>query len=290
MASFTDQGSHLPVPLGSATEAVEQESFPASHLSSLQPQSNVHSATPENPSHIQQQDLIIPPQHSYVPHASYIPPLTTPDAPPPRPSFHNLQRKEDQNDSIANSAIVDHHAAKVTFLPISTAAPHAPYAPYAPSPTLIGANDPLGRTSVRAPVVSFGLGGKLVLCFHLPQDAGGFDVSLTAHQTTFVAIRPLTEVLPVSAMESNVSSFPGPLFSDPGASSLARTVGVGITGQTKNKKAALIIWLEERIVELANGLAYIASGSPERFRAEGRLVLLTLLKVMVENDGQLSGR
>lgn len=285
LTSFTDQASHLPVPLSSATEVIEKEPFPASHSYDLQSQPNIHSANPEVTSHIQQQDFIVPPQHSYVPYPSYIP-QSTPAAPPLRPPPHKPQHEENKIDHITNSAVVDHHASKVTFLPISTAVTHAPYAP---SPTLLGANDPLGRTSVRAPVVSFGLGGKLVLCFHLPQDAGGFDVSLTAHQTKSVTIRPLTEVLPASAMESNVSSFPGPLFSDPGVSSLARTVGVGIAGQTKNKKATLITWLEERIVEFANGLAYISSGSSERFKAEGRLALLTLLKVMVENDGQLSG-
>ncbi|GJJ12130.1 hypothetical protein Clacol_006371 [Clathrus columnatus] len=214
---------------------------------------------------------------SQHPHGSY--------EPYDRPLPQNDEKKTDVNTATAYPTIVD-STSKVTFLPISTA---VAYAPYAPSPTLIGANDPLGRTSIRVPVISFGFGGKLVSCFHLAQDAGGFDISLTTHQTTSVVVRSLTEVIPASAMDSNGTSFPGPLFSDNSTSSLARTVGVGISSQLKNKKTTVIKWLDERAEELVNGMAYISSGSPERYKAEGKVVLLKLLKIMVENDGQLSG-
>lgn len=238
-----------------------------------------------------------PTQNAHDPYApnflqqAYHPSVANPYDKPPNAAFtsQKVTSREDQGytDSITtNSTIID-RSSKVTFLPISTTTTHAPYAP---SPTLVGANDPLGRVDLRAPVISFGFGGKLISCFHLVRDAGGFDVSLTARQTTSVMVRSLTEVIPVSAMESNGSSFPGPLFSDSGTPSLARTVGVGVASQVKSKKALVIKWLDERANELSNGMAYIASESPERQKAEGRLVLLLLLKVMVENDGLLSGR
>ncbi|KAF8495614.1 Sec23-binding domain of Sec16-domain-containing protein [Gautieria morchelliformis] len=166
------------------------------------------------------------------------------------------------------------------------------YAPYAPSPSLLGTNDPLGRASARVPVISFGFGGKLVTCFHSAgETASGFDVSLTSRQSTSVQLRTLHEVIPASAMDSSAPSYPGPLFSDPGASSmsLARTVGVGTANNVKTKKTLVLKWLEERSEELSSGIAHIASGSLERYNAEGKLVLIRLLKAMVDNDGQLSG-
>lgn len=167
------------------------------------------------------------------------------------------------------------------------------YAPYAPSPSLLGTNDPLGRASARVPVISFGFGGNLVSCFHSAgETATGFDVSLTARQSTDVQLRTLHEVIPASAMDSSAFSFPGPLFFDPGAPSisLARTVGVGVASNIKAKKALVSKWLEDRATEVSSGVAYISSGSQERYNVEGRLALIRLLKAMVDNDGQLSGR
>ena len=47
--------------------------------------------------------------------------------------------------------------------------------------------------------------------------------------------------------------------------------------------------MTDRIEELARGIAYLHSESVEGRRAEGKLVLLKLLKVMVEHDGKLTG-
>lgn len=160
---------------------------------------------------------------------------------------------------------------------------------YAPSPSLIGSNDPLGRTSARAPVISFGFGGKIVACFHgLTTLNTGFDVALSSRKTTDVQIYNLTKVIPRSALDIPAVSFPGPLFSDPGTvtSSLVRT---GATSQ-KNKKTAVVKYLTERADEITHGLGYLSPGSPERRQAEGKLILVKLLRVMVENDGRLSGR
>jgi len=165
--------------------------------------------------------------------------------------------------------------------------------PYAPSPSLLGTNDPLGRTSVRVPVISFGFGGKLVSCFHSAGDSViGFDVNLTSRQSTTVSIHTLHEVIPASAMDSSESSYPGPLYLDPGSAgiSLARTVGVSSSSNAKAKKTMISKWLEEQAEELSRSIAHIAVGSQDRYDTEGRLALLRLLKVMVDHDGQLSGR
>ncbi|KAF8590610.1 hypothetical protein K439DRAFT_1611986 [Ramaria rubella] len=192
-------------------------------------------------------------------------------------------------DSQLLSAELDPPVDPITYAAVVSA---PTYAPYAPSPSLLGTNDPLGRASARVPVISFGFGGKLVSCFHSGgESASGFDVSLTARQSTTVLLRTLHELIPASAMDSSASSYPGPLFSDPGASSisLARTVGVGNAANIKTKKALVMKWLEERSDELSSGVPYVSSGSQERHDAESKLVLVRLLKVMIDNDGQLSG-
>ncbi|KAF8559595.1 hypothetical protein OG21DRAFT_1480351 [Imleria badia] len=159
--------------------------------------------------------------------------------------------------------------------------------PYAPSPSLLGSNDPLGRTSSRAPVVSFGFGGKVLTCFHSSADLNtGFDVALSSRRTTNVTIRVLHQLLPDYASETKATEYPGPLFSDPGTpvTSLVRTG----TSQSKTKKARVIKYLEERAEEILRGAMYV-SDNIERQRLEGKLVLARLLKIMVENDGSLSG-
>ena len=160
--------------------------------------------------------------------------------------------------------------------------------PYAPSPSLLGSNDPLGRTSSRAPVISFGFGGKVLTCFHSSTDLNtGFDVALSSRRTTNVTIRVLHQLLPDYVSETKAAEYPGPLFSDPGTpvTSLVRTG----TSQAKTKKARVIKYLEERTEEILRGTMYL-SDDTQRQRLEGKLVLAQLLKIMVENDGSLSGR
>ncbi|KAI0797906.1 Sec23-binding domain of Sec16-domain-containing protein [Abortiporus biennis] len=161
--------------------------------------------------------------------------------------------------------------------------------PYAPSPSLLGTNDPLGRTSVRVPVVSFGFGGKLVTCFHgTPSLNTGFDVALSARQSTDVQVRLLHQTIPESALDTSAASFPGPLFSDPGSPSTS-IVRTGAATQAKSKKAKVIKYLEDRASEISKGISYLSSESVEGKRSESKLILVGLLKVMVENDGKLSG-
>ncbi|KXN89245.1 COPII coat assembly protein sec-16 [Leucoagaricus sp. SymC.cos] len=160
--------------------------------------------------------------------------------------------------------------------------------PYAPSPSLLGANDSLNRTSVRVPVVSFGFGGKLVTCFH---DEGplntGFDVALSSRTSTKIQIRNWKKLVPESALDST-GIFPGPLHADPGAPS-AGIMKATATTQAKTKKTQLLNYLIDRVDEITQGLGYLHSGSAEKRTAEGKLVLVKLLKIMVENDGRLTG-
>jgi COPII coat assembly protein SEC16 len=178
---------------------------------------------------------------------------------------------------------VDRSQGQPLLLPLQT------HAPYAPSPSLLGTNDPLGRTSSRAPIVSFGFGGKMVLCFHGSNTLNtGFDIALSSRQTTGIQMRPLNEVIPESAVDHISASFPGPLFCDPGSpTSLVRTA---VATQSKNNKAKVVEYLEGRAEEISRGLGYLSQGSPELRQAEGKHTLVRLLKVLLENDGHLSGR
>ena len=164
---------------------------------------------------------------------------------------------------------------------------------YAPSPSLLGTNDPLGRTSLRVPVVSFGFGGKLVLCSHKnPAEVGGFDTAMSARPATQVSFKYLKEVVPssiISAQTRAGTPFPGPLFCDqtPAAAGML----AGAAANTKAKKTALVQWLEESAAEAEREVGYVGNDSVVgRAKAEGRNVLIKLLKVLIENDGKLAGR
>ncbi|QRV85774.1 COPII coat assembly protein Sec-16 [Ceratobasidium sp. AG-Ba] len=173
--------------------------------------------------------------------------------------------------------------------------------PYQPTGTpsayvpVSNGTDPLGRHDSRAPIIAFGFGGRFVTSFPgLSELTGGFDVSL-GRKAAPIQVRTLHKIIPESALETSTAVFPGPLFSDPGSPTKSLvSVGVGGSG-AKTKKAAVIKYLGERAEEIERGLGYLAvdggsgPGPSERSKAEGKLVIVLLLKVMVENDGRLSG-
>lgn len=162
-----------------------------------------------------------------------------------------------------------------------------PYTPYAPSPSLIGSNDPLARTTANIPIVSFGFGGRLVTCFHGADSINtGFDIALSARNSTSLKIRGLKKLIPESVLDSPGGLYPGPLLSDPGTptTSIVRT---GMSTQTKTKKSRVIKYLDGRANEIHQGIGYLTG--MEKRKAEGKLVLVKLLKVMVEHDGKLLG-
>lgn len=131
-------------------------------------------------------------------------------------------------------------------------------------------------------------------CFHGSGTLNtGFDVALAARQTTAVSVRSLHKLAPPSALgsEGGTAEFPGPLLGDPGSPTTGVGVGLvrGATTQVKNNRVKVTKYLDERAEEMERGVAYL-SDEKERRQAEARLVLVRLLKVMVENDGSLSGR
>lgn len=164
---------------------------------------------------------------------------------------------------------------------------------YAPSPSLLGTNDPLGRTSFRVPVVSFGFGGKLVLCFHKnPAEAGGFDTAMSARPATQISLKPVKDAVPSSMTGTQTHAgtpYPGPLFCDQAPAAAGMLAGAA--ANTKAKKAALLQWLGELAAEAEREVGYVGNDSAvSRAKAEGKSVLIKLLKVLVENEGKLTGR
>lgn len=173
----------------------------------------------------------------------------------------------------------DHLLQEVAVAPL--------YTPYAPSPSLIGSNDPLARTTANIPIVSFGFGGRLVTCFHGADSLNtGFDIALSARKSTSLKIHGLKKLIPESVLDSPGGLYPGPLMSDPGTptTSIVRT---GMSTQTKTKKSRVIKYLDGRGNEIHQGIGYLTG--MEKRKAEAKLVLVKLLKVMVEHDGKLVG-
>jgi len=144
----------------------------------------------------------------------------------------------------------------------------------------------LGKT---VPVASFGVGGKLIV--YLPQskaegDAYEYDTPRIMRQ---VHIRPLVSYMgarPFSTLDMH--KFPGPLMESS-------------KSNYKGKKAALLKYLHEQIAESASGVGYLrrksalfSTESPmseqghveEWRRMEDKILLLKILALLVENDGQ----
>ncbi|KAF8312026.1 hypothetical protein DL93DRAFT_2082714 [Clavulina sp. PMI_390] len=163
---------------------------------------------------------------------------------------------------------------------------------YVPSPSQSAADDP--RTTSRIPVFRFGFGGKVVACFPRQLEANaGFDVALAGRSSSDLSLRTLKSVLPESALDQSTTEFPGPLFTGPSAGptiALSRTAP-GQTTAVKSKKTVVLKYLKERAEEIDRGIGYLSTerNDTERRSAEGRVLLLKLLVVLIENDGKLSG-
>lgn len=213
---------------------------------------------------------------------------------PYAPSLHSQSRSQSMDDTIHGTTIhsgsTDHSFASSSYGSQVLTAPRPTHTPYAPSPSLLGTNDPLGRTSARVPVISFGFGGRLVTCFHGSSSLNtGFDVALSSRPSTDIHLRVLHKVIPESALNASSAQFPGPLFSDPGTPSTS-LISTGAATQIKAKKTRVVKYLDERAEEILQGLGYIQQGITEGQSAQAKHALVKLLKVMVENDGRLSGR
>ncbi|KAG8849805.1 hypothetical protein FRB96_000628 [Tulasnella sp. 330] len=228
-----------------------------------------------------------------------------PYAPMPPPDSHNGAKPYDpyapfkarshmsrQASQASDYSAYDYPAQPVPYGAVPAA--EAVYAPrtsmdnttYIPSASQTGGDDLLGRTGKRIPIVSFGFGGKLVTCFHSQMDTtAGFDVSLLSRKSSPVVVRTVHSVMDAAAAPTDAPTFPGPLFADPGPPSvnITRTTASSV----KAKKAAVLRYLEARIDEVEKGLAHV--GDADRGPEAGKLALLKLLKIMLENDGKLSG-
>ncbi|KAF8163317.1 Sec23-binding domain of Sec16-domain-containing protein [Crassisporium funariophilum] len=214
-------------------------------------------------------------------HPSFLKPLGVPPSHIPIQATRPLNGLNNEPSLRSTSHRVD------TKLGVQELIIKASSAQYAPSPSLIGSNDPLARTSARAPVVTFGFGGKMMTCFYgMPGLNTGFDVALSSRTSSELRMHTLHKLLPESVINTPSPSYPGPLLSDPGTPSLS-LVRPSQSTQAKAKKTAVITYLSARASEIDQGLGYLTND--EKRAAEGKLILVNLLKIMVENDGRLLG-
>lgn len=177
-----------------------------------------------------------------------------------------------------------------------------PYNPYAGAAAQVqrsaspldGEPADLGLERRRAPVVSFGFGGRMVVVFpdggrpaYGADSSNPYGVSAANAQPSSpstVHIRKLAEVVPPS---TDGTAFPGPIFLDGGKANAGK------------KRREALSWLDQRIGELEQEVSYARGAAPPGFEGSGthdrrrqvesRLLLVKLVKVMVENEGKLTG-
>ncbi|WAQ88928.1 hypothetical protein PtA15_10A351 [Puccinia triticina] len=167
-------------------------------------------------------------------------------------------------------------------------------------------DDPMSeRLTARVPVASFGFGGKLITVFPAnvggrgpmnggqatgyedPYGSGGmFPTTGAADSGTTVRVQKLSEVIP----SSDLQSFPGPLFMDGGNKS-----------NLGKKRKDVVGWLEAKLDEAEKELVFIQSTLVARHlnqdqskdaqveNLQDKIILVKLLKLLVENEGKLSG-
>ncbi|QRW27675.1 COPII coat assembly protein Sec-16 [Rhizoctonia solani] len=229
---------------------------------------------------------VLPAQHA----SSYTPGVPTEMYAPRRDS--RAKEQSDQSDYEGANGYTSRYNYPSTdpYQPGGKSGTPAAYQPTS------GGVDPLGRHDSRAPIISFGFGGRLVTAFPgLSELTGGFDVSL-GRKAPPLQVRTLHKIVPESAVETSSAVFPGPLFSDPGSPTKGLVnVAVGGSG-AKTKKAAVLKYLGERAEEIERGLGYLAvdagnaPGPSERSKSEGKLVLVNLLRLWWKMMGSLPER
>ena len=220
--------------------------------------------------------------HYQPPTETFVPPRHEPSslAPPPPSSAYSSSPSQPSIYSLP----VPQASASHEVSPIQRSV-------YAPSPSQSAADDP--RTTTRIPIFNFGFGGKVVTCFQSRTDMNaGFDIALAGRPSDIISIRSVKSIAAESVFEPSLAEFPGPLFTG----NILPTIGLGRATGTqssavKTKKAAILKYINERADELERGLGYLSStkDEAERRSTEGRVVLLRLLIVMIDNDGKLSG-
>ncbi|KAN0061669.1 hypothetical protein ACQY0O_005660 [Thecaphora frezii] len=176
--------------------------------------------------------------------------------------------------------------------------------------------------SARIPIASFGFGGRLVTYFPTSapgassggKDSGygggyGYGGASGSGAPTKVTLHSLSALTPSSSYATAFDplQFPGPAFEGASATALSRATG-GASAGAKAKKAALLKHLDEKIDEVSAGVGYLrrrpsyvafgAAQDPdaeaaglektklECQRAEDKVALLKLLRLILEHDAQ----
>ncbi|KAL4402330.1 COPII vesicle coating protein [Malassezia pachydermatis] len=168
-----------------------------------------------------------------------------------------------------------------------------PTPPRTPGQVKAGARRPdpqQDRRNATIPIVSFGIGSKLVV--HMPSKGDSYDYQSSREERT-VTIRSLSQLVgarPFSTLD--MTKFPGPLLE-------------GSRSQLKAKKPSIVKYLHEQIAESASGVGYLrrksvmlaehsetkssnAGDLEEWRRTEDKILLLKLLVMLIENDGKLT--
>ncbi|KAJ5519262.1 COPII coat assembly protein Sec16 [Penicillium expansum] len=129
-------------------------------------------------------------------------------------------------------------------------------------------HDPLERWK-GAPIFKFGFGGSIASCFprHIPRYSAGQVAPMIQPTLGEPKISQLSEWLPSA---DSIVQHPGPL-------------------KAKSKKKDLIAWLSNKIAAFENSdlLSYEQVQSDTRKRQEEKTLLWKVVKLLVENDGNL---
>jgi hypothetical protein len=183
-------------------------------------------------------------------------------------------------------------ASEGAYVPIGHEEASTPYEPYQPSSGApyqnFSTNGEAGQQRLpnrpAIPIASFGFNGKLVTFF--PSSTSS---TATASYGMYeqagssippVKIQKLSDILPKDT--PGIDTFPGPLFMDTGSTSAS--------GKAKKKKE-LVTWLTTRIEESQQERSYLGAGASEdaKAKAEQKTIVLQLVKILLEQDGKLTG-
>lgn len=183
------------------------------------------------------------------------------------------------------------------------------------------------KRNARIPLACFGIDGKIVTFFptqSAPSAAasagagagGGYGYGSDTAPPTKMTVRQLSHLVPPTSFASSFDPllFPGPAFENTAVTSaIARATGAGssISTSVKTKKATLIKFLRDAAIELEAGMGYRRRrtsfvdgsskpltdpstpssarfpGDEEAGKAEDRILLIRLLAIVLEQDGNV---
>lgn len=140
----------------------------------------------------------------------------------------------------------------------------------------------------RVPCVSFGPQGQCVIVFQSEPTGNGFETGqrlLPAYgdrsQEQKVQLHQIKDVIPEEGISATTADWPGPLFVDAAASK--------VTAASKKKRDAVNAYIDARVQEIRSGLVYLTASKKDensRNKAEARMLLLEIVKLMIAADGK----